>query len=107
VFFMGMSEVLRSIKSAEQGAEKRLAEAQEEATKIVSDARRKSSEMVQNAADETVAMTAADPRRRPIQRPRRSRPSKGCRRQGIATIEANSATTKTKPSKWSLTHYPS
>ena len=37
---MGMSEVLRSIKTAEQDAEKRLAEAQEEASKIVSDARR-------------------------------------------------------------------
>ena len=52
---MGMSEVLRSFKTAERDAEKRLAEAQEESSKIISDARRKSSEMVQNAADETVA----------------------------------------------------
>ena len=37
---MGMSEVLRSIKTAEQDAEKRLSDAQEEASKILSDARR-------------------------------------------------------------------
>ena len=65
---MGMSEVLRSIKTAEQDAEKRLAEAQEESSKIISDARRKSSEMVQNAADETVAIcllyTSPSPRDR-------------------------------------------
>ncbi|GIR76535.1 MAG: hypothetical protein CM15mP78_12340 [Candidatus Poseidoniales archaeon] len=54
---MGMSEVLRSIKTAEQEAEKRLAEAQEEASKILSDARRKASETVQDAADETVVLT--------------------------------------------------
>jgi len=54
---MGMSEVLRSIKSAEEAAEKRLTEAHEDAPKIGSAARRKSSETVQNAADETVAMT--------------------------------------------------
>ena len=54
---MGMSEVLRSIKTAEQDAEKRLSDAQEEASKILSDARRQSTELVQKAADETVAMT--------------------------------------------------
>ena len=40
---MGMSEVLRSIKNAEQAAEKRLADAQDESAKILSDARRQAS----------------------------------------------------------------
>ena len=36
---MGMAEVLRSIKNAEQVAEKRLSDAQDETSKIMADAK--------------------------------------------------------------------
>lgn len=56
---MGMVDVLRSIKNAEQAAEKRLSDAQDEVAKLLSDARKKSSEMIQTAADTSVAASQA------------------------------------------------
>ena len=54
---MGMAEVLRSIKNAEQDAEKRLSDAQDETSKIMADARRNASELITEATEDSVNNT--------------------------------------------------
>ena len=51
VFILGMADVLRKIKQAEQDAEKQLADAQAEVSKIAAEARRKSVQLIADATD--------------------------------------------------------
>lgn len=55
--YLGMKDVLRKIKEAEQSAEKRLASAQTESSKITGDARREASALLTGATEESVNET--------------------------------------------------
>ena len=57
VVYLGMKDVLRKIKEAEQSAEKRLASAQTESSKITGDARREASALLTGATEESVNET--------------------------------------------------
>ena len=54
-----MADVLRKIKQAEQDAEKQLADAQAEVSKIAAEARRQSVQLIADATDGSVADTQA------------------------------------------------
>jgi ATP synthase H subunit len=54
---MGMKDVLRKIKEAEQSAEKTLSSAQTESSKITADARREAAVIVTDATEESVNET--------------------------------------------------
>ena len=54
---MGMKDVLRKIKQAEQSAEKTLSSAQSESGKITADARREAAAIVSSATEESVSET--------------------------------------------------
>ena len=56
---MGMKDVLRKIKEAEQSAENRLSSAQTESSKVVADARREAASIVSAATEDSVAETQA------------------------------------------------
>ena len=57
VVYLGMKDVLRKIKEAAQSAEKRLASAQTESSKITGDARREASALLTGATEESVNET--------------------------------------------------
>lgn len=57
MIILGMADVLRKIKQAEQDAEKQLANAQAEVSKIAADARRQSVQLITEATDGSVADT--------------------------------------------------
>ena len=57
VVYLGMKDVLRKIKEAEQSAEKRLNSAQTESSKITGDARREASALVTSATEDSVSDT--------------------------------------------------
>ena len=57
VVYLGMKDVLRKIKEAEQSAEKRLSSAQTESSKITGDARREASALVTGATEDSVSET--------------------------------------------------
>jgi ATP synthase H subunit len=59
VIILGMADVLRKIKQAEQDAEKQLADAQAEVGKIAAEARRQSVQLVADATDGSVSDTQA------------------------------------------------
>ena len=59
VVYLGMKDVLRKIKEAEQSAEKRLSSAQTESSKITGDARREASALVTGATEDSVSETQA------------------------------------------------
>jgi V/A-type H+-transporting ATPase subunit G/H len=86
---MGMAEVLRSIKDAEQAAEKRLSNAQDESSKIMSDARRKASELITEATDDSVMNTQSvlDKSRKAANKDADKVKSKGAK--GVESIESS------------------
>ena len=55
---MGMSDVLNSIKEAEESADAKLTASKEKPAKIVADARKEASDLIQNAQDGAVSSTA-------------------------------------------------
>ena len=57
--YLGMKDVLRKIKEAEQSAEKRLSSALTESSKITADARKEAAALVTGATEESVAETQA------------------------------------------------
>ena len=59
VVYLGMKDVLRKIKEAEQSAEKTLSSAQNESNKITADARREAAEIVTGATEDSVNETQA------------------------------------------------
>ena len=59
VIYLGMKDVLRKIKEAEQSAEKRLSSAQTESNKITADARREAAALVTGATEDSVSETQA------------------------------------------------
>ena len=59
VIILGMADVLRKIKQAEQDAEKQLADAQAEVGKIAAEARRQSVQLIADATDGSVSDTQA------------------------------------------------
>jgi len=86
---MGMAEVLRSIKDAEQAAEKRLSDAHDESSKIMADARRKASELIIEAADDSVKNTqlVMDKSRKAANKDADKVKAKGAK--GVKTIESS------------------
>lgn len=59
MIYLGMKDVLRKIKEAEQSAEKRLSSAQTESNKITADARREAAALVTGATEDSVSETQA------------------------------------------------
>ncbi len=59
VIYLGMKDVLRKIKEAEQSAEKRLSSAQTESGKITADARKEAASLVTGATEDSVSETQA------------------------------------------------
>ena len=59
MIYLGMKDVLRKIKEAEQSAEKRLSSAQTESSKITADARREAAALVSRATEDSVSETQA------------------------------------------------
>ena len=56
---MGLSNVLQSIKDAEESADAKIASSKEEAAKIIADARKEASEIIQSAQDGAVSSTVS------------------------------------------------